>query len=94
MCETEQAGKSSRIAQEKSHSVRSHYWKNYRVAKGAFIRAMTLIEKAAEHRRTPRRKRQICAVHHGHVLECGSALPLLIEGIDFAGAVPSNDGYA
>ena len=31
--------------------------------------------KAAEHRRTPKRKRQI-AVGYGHVLECGTAVPL------------------
>jgi putative hemolysin len=32
--------------------------------------------KAAEHRRTPKRKRENGAGNHGHVLECGSALPL------------------
>jgi putative hemolysin len=32
--------------------------------------------KAAEHRRTPRRKRNVCACDDGHVLECGSILPL------------------
>jgi putative hemolysin len=32
--------------------------------------------KAAEHRRTPKRKRENTAGNYGHVLECGSALPL------------------
>jgi hypothetical protein len=32
--------------------------------------------KAAEHRRTPRRKHLMCAGNDGHVLECGGVLPL------------------
>jgi hypothetical protein len=32
--------------------------------------------KAAERRRTPKRKGEICGCNGGHVLECGSALPL------------------
>src|SRR5439155_25870282 len=32
--------------------------------------------RAAEHRRTPRRKRELCARNGGHVVECGGAPPL------------------
>src|SRR5436190_13051388 len=32
--------------------------------------------KAAEYRRSPKRKRPACAPYRGHVLECGSFLPL------------------
>jgi 6-phosphogluconolactonase len=35
-----------------------------------------LIMKAAERRRTPKRKRGIWVRHHGHVLQCGNVLPL------------------
>jgi len=34
--------------------------------------------KAAQQRRTPKRKRLPCARRDGHVLECGIALPLSI----------------
>jgi hypothetical protein len=34
-------------------------------------------EKAAERRRTPKRKRLTIASKNGHVVECGSVLPLL-----------------
>src|SRR5205814_8405092 len=32
--------------------------------------------KAAEYRRSPKRERPACAPYRGHVLECGSFLPL------------------
>src|SRR4029077_1449713 len=34
-------------------------------------------QKAAERRRTPKRQRESCVGNHGHVLECGNTLPLL-----------------
>jgi len=37
-------------------------------------------QKAAEHRRTPRRKRKIDICIRGHVLECGGLTPLLSVG--------------
>jgi hypothetical protein len=33
--------------------------------------------KAAQQRRTPKRKRVLCGGNDGDVLECGSVLPLL-----------------
>jgi len=36
------------------------------------------MRKAAQQRRTPKRKRLPCARRDGHVLECGIALPLSI----------------
>src|ERR1044071_1573620 len=36
-----------------------------------------LHRKAVEHHRTPKRKRNYRARNRGHVLECGSVLPLL-----------------
>jgi hypothetical protein len=38
--------------------------------------AFRIALKAAERRRTPRRKREINAYNGGHVLECGAAAPL------------------
>jgi hypothetical protein len=32
--------------------------------------------KAAEHRRSPKRKRVLCPRNDGHVVECGRVLPL------------------
>ena len=37
---------------------------------------MSVVRKAAQQRRTPKRKREMEAGKDGHVLECGSALPL------------------
>jgi hypothetical protein len=39
-------------------------------------KAHLLHRKAAEHRRTPKRKTKNERENDGHVLECGSALPL------------------
>jgi hypothetical protein len=35
-----------------------------------------MLQKAAEYRRTPRRKRKVDVGDRGSVLECGNALPL------------------
>ena len=40
-------------------------------------RAYLLHQKAVEHHRTPKRKRNYRVRNRGHVLECGSVLPLL-----------------
>jgi hypothetical protein len=46
-------------------------------------------QKAAEHRRTPQRKR-IGVPNDGHVLECGSVLPLLDRRVASARINPTD----
>jgi hypothetical protein len=60
-----------------------------RQSKRGFVPSVGFGRKAAQQRRTPKRNARDCARENGHVLECGSVLPLSADRTRVNDALPS-----